>query len=66
MFYNLKVLHRLLMVLFLHNLCEEILFLLPDLRCLQENLKRLDETIQGPKRNLIDLQWQCRHLYFGV
>ena len=56
MYYNLKVLHRLLMVLFLHKLGEEILYLLLDLKCLLENLKMLDETIQGPKRNLIVLQ----------
>ena len=55
MYYNLKVLHQLLMVLFLH-LGEEILHLLLDLRCLLENLKMLDETIQGPNCNLIVLQ----------
>ena len=53
---SLKVLHRLLMVLFLHNLGEEILYILFDLKCLREKLKKLDETIQGPKRNLIVLQ----------
>ena len=26
----------------------------------------LDETIQGPKRNLIVLKGQCRHWYFEV
>ena len=56
MYYNLKVLHQLLVVLLLHNLCEKILHLLLDLRYLLENLKMLDETIQGPKRNLIVLQ----------
>ena len=56
MYYNLKVLHQLLMVLFSHNLGEEILYLLLDLRCLRESLQMLDETIQGPKRNLIVLQ----------
>ena len=53
MYYNLKMLHQLLVVLLLHNLCEKILYLLPDLRYLLKNLKMLDETIQGPKRNLI-------------
>ena len=56
MYYNLMVLRRSLMVLLLHNLCEKILYLLLDLRYPLENLKMLDETIQGPKRNLIDLQ----------
>ena len=56
MYYNLKVLHQLLMVLFLHNLGEKILYLLLELRYLLENLKMLDETIQGSERNLIILQ----------
>ena len=56
MYYNLKVLFQLLVVLLLHNLCEKILYLLLDLRYLLESLKMLDETIQGPKRNLIVLQ----------
>ena len=56
MYYNSKVLHQSLVVLFLHNLCEKILYLLLDLRYLLEYLKMLDENIQGPKRNLIVLQ----------
>ena len=56
MYYNLKVLHQLLVVLFLQNLCEKVLYLLLDLRYLLEKLKMLDETIQGSKRNLIVLQ----------
>ena len=56
MYYNLKVLHQLLVVLLLHNLYEKILYLLLDLRYLLGNLKMLDETIRGPKRNLIVLQ----------
>ena len=55
-YYNLKVLFQLIVVLLLHNLCEKILYLLLDLRYLLESLKMLDETIQGPKRNLIVLQ----------
>ena len=61
MYYNLKVLRQSLVVLLLHNLCEKILYFLPDLRYLLEYLKMLDETIKGPKRNLI-----VRHWYFGV
>ena len=56
MYYSLKVLHQLLVVLFLHNFCEKILYLLLGLRYLLESLKMLDETTQGPKRNLIVLQ----------
>ena len=56
MHYNLKVLHQLLVVLLLHNLCKKILYFLLDLRYLLENLKKLNETIQGPKLNLIVLQ----------
>ena len=56
MYYNLKVLRQSLVVLLLHNLCENILYLSLDLRYLLGNLKMLDETIQGPKRNLIVLQ----------
>ena len=55
-YYNLKVLHQLLMVLFLHTLGEEILYLLLDLRYQLGCLGIMDETIQGPKRNLIVLQ----------
>ena len=54
--YNLKVLHQLLVELLLHNLCEKILYLLLDLRCLLGCLETMDETIQGPKHNLIVLQ----------
>ena len=54
--YSYRVLHQLLVVLLLHDLCEKILYLLLDLKYLLEKIKTLDETIQGPKRNLIDLQ----------
>ena len=56
MYYILKVLHQLLMVLFLHNLDEEILYLLLDWRGQLGCLETVGETIQGPKRNLIVLQ----------
>ena len=50
------VLRQSLMVLLLHNLCEKILYLQLDLKYPLEYLKMLDETIQGPKHNLIVLQ----------
>ena len=66
MYYNLMVLRQWLMVLLLHNLCGKILYLLLDSRYLVEYSEMLDETSQGPKRNLIDLKEQCRHWYFEV
>ena len=65
-YYNSMVLHQWLMVLFLHNLCEKILYLLLDSRYLVEYSEMLDETNQGPKRNLIVLKEKCRHWYFEV
>ena len=53
--YNLEVLHLLLVKLLLHNFFEKILYLLLDLNYLLGNLEIVDETIQAPKRNLIDL-----------
>ena len=44
------------MVLFLHNLGEEILYLLLDWKCQLGCLETMGETLQGPKRNLIVLQ----------
>ena len=66
MYYNLVVLRQSLMVLLLHNLCGNKLYLLLDSKCLVEYLEMLDETSQCPKRNLIVLKGQCRHWYFGV
>ena len=66
MYYSSMVLHQWLMVLLLYNLCDKILYLLLDLRYLVGYLEMHDETIQGPKRNLIVLKEQCRHLYFEV
>ena len=47
------VLRQSLIVLLLHNLYGKILHLLLDSRYLVEYLEMLDETIEGPKRNLI-------------
>ena len=53
--YNLEVLHLLLVKLLFYNFFEKILYLLLDLNYLLGNLEIVDETIQAPKRNLIDL-----------
>ena len=60
------VLRQWLMVLLLHNLCGNILYLLLDSRYLVEYSEMLDETSQGPKRNLIVLKGQCRRWHFEV
>ena len=66
MYYNLMVLRQWLTVLLLHDLCGNILYLLLDSRYLVEYSEMLDETSQGPKRNLIVLKGQWRHWYFEV
>ena len=66
MYYSLMVLRQWLMLLLLQNLCGKILYLLLDSRYLVEYSEMLDETSQGPKRNLIVLKEQCPHWYFEV
>ena len=66
MYNNSMMLHQWSMVLLLHNLREKILYLLLDSRQLVGYLEMLDETSQGPKRNLIVLKEQCRHWNFEV